>query len=187
VYLPDLDEQPNKHTDLDNCVGFVVQDVQKDNDGLEHVEEHRPHRQTLQWLPTLPKLDICRRLWQKYVYVNIINMIDILFIHVLVNYLHIQLLYLYNYSIQERIKLPNIQFCIKNHVFFADIVLNELVSTAVSMSLTLRYIIHTIFECEELEDTVDDGDYDGQAQQVGIRLQKRCLWTHTYILVYDAA
>ena len=102
-------------------------------------------------------------------------MIDILFIHVLVNYLHIQLLYLYNYSIQERIKLPNIQFCIKNHVFFADIVLNELVSTAVSMSLTLRYIIHTIFECEELEDTVDDGDYDGQAQQVGIRLQKRCL------------
>ena len=102
-------------------------------------------------------------------------MIYILYIHVLVINLHIQLLYLYNNSIQERIKSPNIQFWIKNPVFFANIVLNKLVSTAVPMNHTLRCIIRTIFECEELKDTVDDGDYDGQAQQVGIRLQKRCL------------
>ena len=44
--LPDFDRQADEDTDPDDEVGFVVHHVEHNNHRLEHVEEHRPHRQT---------------------------------------------------------------------------------------------------------------------------------------------
>ena len=41
--LPDLDAETDEYTDFDDKVSLVVHDVQQNDDGLEHVEEHGSH------------------------------------------------------------------------------------------------------------------------------------------------
>ena len=56
--LPYFYSETYKHADSYHHVRLLIQDIQKDNQGLEHVEEDRTDRQTLQGLTILPKLDI---------------------------------------------------------------------------------------------------------------------------------
>jgi len=58
--LPEIDEEPDEDADLHHEVGFVVQDVEEDNEGLEDAEEDGADREPLQRLPAVPELDVCR-------------------------------------------------------------------------------------------------------------------------------
>lgn len=59
--LPHLDEEADHHTDPHDKVGLIVHDVEHNDEWLEHVEEHRAHRQTLQRLAIPPELDVWKR------------------------------------------------------------------------------------------------------------------------------
>lgn len=56
--LPNLYPESNKDADFDYEISLVVHDVQKDNDRLKDVEEHRTNRQTFERLTVSPKLNI---------------------------------------------------------------------------------------------------------------------------------
>ena len=56
--LPNLNTKADKDANFDDSVGFIVTDVEQDNQRLDHVEEDRAHRQTLQRLAALPELNI---------------------------------------------------------------------------------------------------------------------------------
>ena len=48
VDFPELNAEANKDGDFHDGVGFIVDDIQQNDQRLEDVEEHRPHRQPLQ-------------------------------------------------------------------------------------------------------------------------------------------
>lgn len=111
--LPEVDEQADEYADLDDKVGFVVQDIQQHYQRLEHPEYDGAHRQPLQRLTAVPELDICRES----------EMRD--------------------------------------------------TTTHKSQSITthINQYLFTILEGQELKNAVDDGNNNGQSQEVGIGLK----------------
>lgn len=57
--LPEVNEEPDEDADLHHEVGFVVQDVEEDDEGLEDAEKDGADREPLQRLPAVPELDVC--------------------------------------------------------------------------------------------------------------------------------
>ena len=61
VDLPYFDAQSDEAADLDDGVGLVVQDVEEDDDGLEHVEEDRADGEALEGFTVVPELNVCKK------------------------------------------------------------------------------------------------------------------------------
>lgn len=59
VDLPDFDAETNRATYPDDGVGFVVEDVEENDEGLENVEEDRPDGETFERFTVVPEFDIC--------------------------------------------------------------------------------------------------------------------------------
>lgn len=56
--FPQVNEKADEDADLDNEVGFVVQDVQKHDQRLKDSKYDGTHREAFERLPAVPELDI---------------------------------------------------------------------------------------------------------------------------------
>jgi len=59
VDFPQLNGKSNEYADFDDKIGFIVENVEQDDEWLKDVEENRSHGQTLKWFAVSPELDIC--------------------------------------------------------------------------------------------------------------------------------
>lgn len=57
--FPEFDGKSNEYADFDDKIGFIVENVEQDDEWLKDVEENRSYRQTLKWFAVSPELDVC--------------------------------------------------------------------------------------------------------------------------------